>query len=642
MLVEIHLRLRSQRYVFSIYIAVPCCLLSTNIENLCIHRACHSVAVMAKGAPETSLSVDVSVTMDLPSFVPGSRVSAVITIRSDKSSTPALDPPLNRTRFAGRPKAPPTKVPTDTSSPSGSATLRGLGADEYALLDYVVCQVAGRWTTDRVWVAEHAHAPASADSLDHHAQPPLSAITPTVGGVPSLSSNPPSSKRRPWDAALDDANKVGGGGRLGHSGVIFRSQTLVVCEREQVPVGSRTSFAVQCVLPDEIPPSLRGAAVRYSYYLVVVVGVPGSSAPKSVRLPFRVVCARTSAPGGDSAPPISVPTPSSSGPVCNVFLEHVRSKPLSMSARLLKSAPPDDIEVALALSLNGRLTPYAADDEPWRALHALDDDALSLVRDTPRTISRAASDLANVADSFDDPETSASPLGPRSRRASNRRNAVPVYAITCGKDSIARMYLPKRRLVLGDNISAVFYFYADKPCLQLGARLEMQEIVKPKYSLGTKQESSQKGTIFRKVFGEHVEFVMMNRNTHVTFTIPYDAPASFSTDVCEIRWLIHFVFLIPQQSRKLRASRLAAGASGILTEGTVLDDHEATRLLGDLEIEPESSDEEVPGWEGGSWKGEDVEVLRWTLPLTVIGEPNSQWGTRSQGSLRVATSSVGK
>lgn len=580
------------------------------------------------GTGDRSHAVQVSVDMDSPSFVPGSRLSAVITVRCEIASPIATDPRTVRPRFTAPNRSPlPTVVP-NKSSPGTGAALRGLGADEYALVDYVVCEVSGRWTTDRAWVVPDAHAPASSTTLDLHSNPPLAAQVTSSATAPPVDLN---SVSRPWNAALDDANKVGGGGRLGHSGVIFRSPTLVACEREQVPVGSQTSFAVQCVLPDEIPPTLRGAAVRYSYALIVVMGLPGLSAPKSVRVPFRVVCARSGTSPSDEPVPVRVPTPISSGPICNLFLERVRSRPLMMAARLLKSAPPDDIEVALALSLNGRLTPYDANGEPWRASHALDEDSLSFVRE--------ATDMPSVGDDME--SSSPSSL----RRPFSKRNAVPVYSITRGKDSIARMYLPKRRLLLGDNISAVFYFQADKPCLQLGARLEMQEIVKAKYSLGTKQDvTSAKGTVFRKVYGEHGEFVSMNRNTHVTFSIPYDAPASFSTDVVEIRWLLHFVFLIPQDKRSRPPQHAPSAGS------TVLDDHEATRLLDQVEIEAESGsdEEELPGWSGGTWVGEnpatfkaiprgEVDVLRWTLPLQVMGEAYSQWGNRSHGRIRLET-----
>ena len=37
--------------------------------------------------------------------------------------------------------------------------------------------------------------------------------------------------------------------------------------------------------------------------------------------------------------------------------------PLKMSSSLLKSSTPDDIEIALALSMNGRLTDYKSDVE---------------------------------------------------------------------------------------------------------------------------------------------------------------------------------------------------------------------------------------------------------------------------------------
>ena len=585
--------------------------------------------------------IDVSVTMDSPSFVPGSRVSAIITIRSEHkqdNESGNISKHLSTTS---------PKLISTGLSPPGSATLRGLGTDEYTLIDYVVCEVSGRWITDRTLITPNAHNPVSSNSLDLHAQPPLPALKSSNSGNWSNfreTAQSSTRERRTWDAALDDANKIGGGGRLGYSGVIFRSQTLVVCEREQIPVGSQTSFSITCVLPDEIPPTLRGAAVRYSYNLIVVIGLPGFSTPKSIRVPFRVVLATSIPSNIDSSPPIVVPTPKSSGPVCNLFLEHVKIHALSMSANLLKSNPPDDIEVALALSLNGRLTPYAADDDVSRNSNSFDDDPLSFVRATPPTISRTASELADVVDEFDN---LASPNTMRARQSSLKRNAVPVYSITRGNDSLARMYLTKRRLMLGDNITAVFYFNSENPCLQLGARLEMHEIIKPKHSLSTQQgnDSPSKGTIFRKVYGEHGEFVMMNRNTHVTFSIPFDAPATFATDVVEIRWLIHFVFLIPQRDRKIRASPH-------LAESTVLDDHEATRLLGDLEIQPDSSDDdELPGWSGGVWAGEDpatfkaiprgktgdVEVLRWSLPLRVSGSPNSQWGTRSSRSLRFET-----
>lgn len=614
---------------------------------------------MAQGAAERAHNVEVSVMMNSPSFVSGSRVSAVITIRCERSGIPASasSTAIPSTAPANLRTSAQTKA-LRTSSP-GSAQLHGLGTDEYALLDYVVCEVAGRWTTDRAWVAADAHNASAPGILDLHAQPPLAAQvasrSPRLAPTSSLSStstmlagtgNDTPRARHAWDAALDDANKVGGGGRLGYAGIIFRSQTLVVCEREQVPLGSQTSFAVQCVLPDSIPPTLRGAAVRYSYALIVVVALPGSRAPKAVRVPFRVVCARSAAADGTSLL-IPVPTPADAGPIANRFLEKHRTRALSMSARLLKSTPPDDIEVALALSLNGRLTPYAADDELWRSPDSLDDDSLAFVRDAPPS-APSSSDINSAGTGVEGDDSAKS-----SRRSSFRRNAVPVYAITRGKDSIARMYLPRRRLLLGDNISAVFYFHSDKPCLQLGARLEVHEIVKPKYGLGTKQHSaSENGTMFRKVYGEHGEFVMMNRNTHVTFSIPYDAPASFSTDVVEVRWLIHFVFLISRQSRRLHASPLNATTSRTLAQSTVLDDDEASRLLDQLKIEHEDSyEDEVPGWEGGAWAGEDpstwkqiprgeVDVLRWTLPLHVQGEPNSQWGTRNHGSIRLET--IGK
>lgn len=545
------------------------------------------------------LSVSVTVHMHSPTFVPGSHVRATITLHAEQTSLHASLSSIH----------PTPQRPLITTSASATSTLATFPPDATAIADYVVCELSGRWSSDRSWVVSDAHPKASAKHLDNHAHPPLaSASTPRVVRV----KGDPNIGPYPWSGALADANAIGGGGRAGHSGIIFRSQPLVVCEREQIPAGSQVCFEVDVVLPDEVPPTLRGSAMRYTYALLVVVNFPDADAPRVVRVPFRVVSAGgTKDDMARATRVIQVPTMRGVGPFGNRFLHEKDVTALSMSAKLLKSAPPDDIEIALALSLNGRLTPYKSDADN-RTLEALDELALTSLKD-----------LSFIST-------------PKGWAGENEKNVISMYSITRGRFSIAKFYLTKRAHHLGDTVSAVFHFQGDKPCYRLGARLEAQEVIQPDFSIGQKsgtgEDPNMRGVIFRRVYGEHGEFVMSNRNTHVTFSIPHDAPPSFATKAVAVRWLIHFVFLTPRTAME---NDLQNGREG---------EAEVEPLLDALEISANGGADGDIGWEGGPWKGEDpknwthlpqknVDVLRWTLPIVVSGQPGSQWGTRSTGRL---------
>lgn len=581
-----------------------------------------------------AVSVSVQVTMGSPSFVPGSLVSATITLRADRSRLSSSSTTRNSRKQQVPPYHSSLSQPLSNSPAASSTSLAGFGTDASARADFVVCEVSGRWSSDRSWVKPYAHELPSGDTLDNHRSEPIAERS----HAQTLHSEEP----LPWSAALADANSVGGGGRPGHTGIIFRSQALVVCEREQIPVGSQVSFAMRCVLPDSIPPTLRGTAMRYTYALVVVVSFPGCAAPKVIRVPFRVVSAGGTAVDHERAVEvIPVPTPRTVGPSVNRFLEEREATALNLSASLLKSAPPDDIEIALALSLNGRLTSYKADVDQHKGQDDFHDGALSFIRDSTSMTTPKSNDVKTS----DDDGTGAGDhrINGRRLKSTRKKNAIPVYGIAHGKEPVARMYLSKRAHHLGDTISAIFHFTGNRPCYRVGARLEAQEVIRRDFAVGQKQVSAQDvghpDVIFRKVYGEHGEFVMSNRNTHVTFSIPHDAPVSFSTSVVTVRWLIHFVFLIPRSDDR---DPVAGAETEMLGEEGA---HEIKPLLDQLRIsENGRAHSEGGGWEGGTWSGDDpsnrthlpqrsVDVLRWTLPIVVSGRAGSQWGTCSTGKL---------
>jgi hypothetical protein len=664
-----------------------------------------------------------SVRLHAPVFPAGSRLSATITLSRPSKST--ID-----------------------HSGEGS----GDGTDGGTLrVAYVVAQVAGRWVSDRSWLRPAAHAPPRGDGLS---LPP-----PAV-----LDLHAPAGHA--WDAALDDAFHAGGGfaaaaaAANGHAGVIFRSAALPVCVDEPLPPGARTAFDVACVLPDPVPATFRGTAMRYSYSLLVVVAPADPlAAPHILRVPFRVVPrdedpdvvlrpanepATTASSNGLAQSPsgpaphparrpaliIAVPTPRDTGPAPSRFLEAAPASALSMTVSRAKNPAPTDIEFALAVSQNGRLTPYRTDEELWKhgSTGGDDDSALSLIRyipplaetttgdPTPGSVADIAphivSSAAHSAKGLGVSSIQSPPLTPKFAavhsssatvkstdpnaelindipNAQRKSHALPVYQISRESRALARVYLSKRVHHLGETITAVCDFLgpASSRVYRLNARLECQEVIQPAHALGTKNGlPPARGLVFRKVYGEHGEFVMLNHNTHVTFSIPYDAPVTFATTVVEIRWFLHFVFLIPKSSafpeRSSTSSSCAAGRSGDAVEDSKISrqvdadteadsttplrpgcasmdgigstlpmpaDRDEAVANGDLHrIDTEQhhgaklcdfdGEQETPEWLGGDWRGNDpnawarilpareTEALHWALPLVVMSRQGSQWG----------------
>jgi hypothetical protein len=660
------------------------------------------------------MSAAVSVRLHAPVFPAGGRLSATITL--SRPSKPSIGP-------SGR----------DSGAGANGGIVR---------VPYVVAQVAGRWVSDRAWLRPAAHA-----------RPPGDGLSATASAI--LDLHAPAGD--PWDGALDDAFHAGGGfaaaaaAAHGHAGVIFRSAALPVCADEPLPPGARTAFDVACVLPDPVPATFRGTAMRYSYALLVVVApTDPSAAPHILRVPFRVVprdedpdvmppsakepTSTTSSNGHTQSSPssaphplrrpaliIPVPTPCDTGPAPSKFLEAAPASALSMTVSRAKNPAPTDIEFALAVSLNGRLTPYRTDEELWKhgSSGGDDDSALSLIRYVPPLLETTAGEPAPGSASETAPKTVSAmahsskglggssdiaiqspPLTPKfaavhassattnsnkptsgdnisdDRNSRNRSYAPPLYQISRESRALARVYLSKRVHHLGETITAVCDFLgpASSGVYRLNARLECQEVIQPAHALGTtKGQAAARGLVFRKVYGEHGEFVMLNHNTHVTFSIPYDAPVTFATAVVEIRWFLHFVFLIPKSSAILeRSSTLSSfGTSrsdeavadsstcqqgGTDTEAdassplpTVVAEIDGVVVNGDskridteqhhgAELRKSYGEQDTPEWLGGDWRGNDpnawaqilpareTEALHWALPLVVMCRQGSQWG----------------
>lgn len=619
--------------------------------------------------PSPPMRIAVKVMMDAPSFHPGAVVSATVSLHA-KHNVPFQSSQSLR--------IPPTLRPTLAFSASTTPTVGAFAHPGVARVEYVIVELSGRWNSDRAWVVPDAHAQANPSiHLDNHTKAPISTSASQTVKVTAVD---PKLDPYPWSVVLADANAIGGGGRTGHSGIIFRSQPLVVCEDEQIPAESEINFAISAVLPDSIPPTLRGSSMRYVYALLVVVKFPGDPMPRQVRVPFRVLPTAAPSLGRYSYinQPIAVPTPRDVGPRPNRFLQSDEATALSMSCRLLKSTPPDDIEIALALSMNGRLTDYNADVEQRRFAGDVRDSSLvPISQNISPTVRPSGLDLSS---SLTDDGSFA-----------HKADGLCVYSVSRGPAHVARLYMSKRVHHLGDSVSIMFHFQDDSPCYRIGARLEAQEVVNAKFSFGHEHVSTaieasmaiaaagasdspsevfpygsnvggnyaddgtavvpHDGVVFRKDYGEYGEVVTATRNTEVTFSIPHDAPASFSTGAVSIRWLIQFMFIVPK-AKSLGGSQ--EGAVDCTNQKRIRNSKfdDENREYDSDEITPLSElkgngcvpGKEDDGWRGGPWAGEnpqkwkhlpeeDVDVLKWTLPIVVSGQPDSQWGTRSAAEI---------
>lgn len=596
------------------------------------------------------MNVAVGVRLHEPCFAAGSQLVATVALsRSDASH----DVEHSAQSVSSE------KVNALTDSVSDSATGRGLSFPTSLLsfrpvlarsdpsarapqtIDFVVAQVTGRWTADRSWIRPGAHNDAVRNEdrnefLDAH-----------------------DTTDAPWDSALADANHIGGGGRVGYSGLVFRSRALVICRSEPIPPGVDTSFTVRCVLPDNIPATFRGTGMRYGYTLVVAAAMPGAT-PQCLRVPFRVVPSEAAVIGRPLSNPIPVPTPAKIGPLRSRFLEESPLAPLAMSAELNKNSATSDIEIALAMSANGRLTPFRTDEEMWQSgSSALEDDSeLSLIRHLPP-------DAAAGHDGQSTPQRSTTGTNREVQRGRARgRTTIPMYQISRGPQFIARMFMHRKVHYLGDTLTATFDFRGNAArCYRIDARLECQEIVRSEHAVNrASQPQMENEATFRKIYGEHGEFIQFSHNTHVTFSIPHDAPVSFATEVIEVKWLMHFMFLVEkmQTGEPFSSTNGTNGGTNesngahdpLLSHSSTPVDEQQTRtgrIAGDAargSVQAIPSD--IRGWEGGEWRGDDpnvwpqipartCDVLRWTLPLTVTGHENRKWGRCPSMQLNLIT-----
>ncbi|KAA8496034.1 hypothetical protein FVE85_2189 [Porphyridium purpureum] len=490
-------------------------------------------------------------------------------------------------------------------------------------VEMVAAEILGRWGADRAWIAPNGHgsfdrnAVLSSGGMNGSRESGINSPMRAPLGGDNLDGKSPA-----WREALDDIALTGKEGDP-YCGFIFRSQPHVIATRETVGLGSQVSFRVHCLLPNSIPPTFRGVAMRYTYSLSLVVVLNGGL-PKTLRVPFRVlVPGMHDASGSPQLKMIPVPLALPAFRVPNLLLESTHPSPLQLVSQPLNFAGDhENLQEMIAVSLNGRLSAYRTDAELWKN-NLLDDSQSSIAAELEAEMRARRSSVLPRKSSGGDGESEvasqksgnvagqigqglSAPMPPAGELAPPRSS--PVYRISFGSKLLVLIHLVDRMHRLGDTLGAVLdYSQASWPCHKVEARLEVQEVLLPKKARGSKEGRavSGEGVMFRRTYGEFVEKALNCESTHFLCGIPHDAPVSFSTDVVAVRWFMHFKFWTPSE----------ATVAALVRQGAATG-NEGVHSLG------AASQDILPGVErlfveDQHFQEQNMEVLSWSLPIHV-------------------------
>ncbi|CAM6038986.1 unnamed protein product [Sphagnum compactum] len=94
----------------------------------------------------------------------------------------------------------------------------------------------------------------------------------------------------------------------------------------------------------------------------------------------------------------------------------------------------------------------------------------------------------------------------------------------------------------GDMVAGTLQFFHDegpRRCLEVSAVLETREVLNPSSVHPSRKNSST----ITKVQSEYYEVVCDMTNTHFVFSVPMDGPPSFSTPLLTVQWILRFEFV---------------------------------------------------------------------------------------------------
>ncbi|KAI9019984.1 Rgp1-domain-containing protein [Phycomyces nitens] len=339
---------------------------------------------------------------------------------------------------------------------------------------------------------------------------------------------------------------LGGGGLLGakpeaHSKIdtrttpVFSTPPSVLFVDLDLAPGETKKFSYKHKLPNDIPPSHRGKAIRFNYYLVVGTQRLNSLTPgqvQVVQIPFRVlnhVSEDGSRPVYDLMNPVVI------------YKDEAIVDTISDEPKKTKATKPS----------------RKAGDKAREGFLDYVDELLenSAKNASVHEITRRESDA------YDEPSTDQEGTdGQESRRMSGKTCAQIVSRVTNGSrkamydicknnQRVAQLHLIKTAYRLGEPVMGVLDFQgAALPTFEVSILLESSEIVEPSIALRQPQHITR---ISRRCHAEHHSFCLGHRRLAFSLPIPATSSPEFQTTGVKLQYYLKFEFITSNGSNPL-------------------------------------------------------------------------------------------
>ncbi|KAG0177133.1 hypothetical protein DFQ29_005196 [Apophysomyces sp. BC1021] len=353
----------------------------------------------------------------------------------------------------------------------------------------------------------------------------------------------------------------GGGGLLakpdGHSKIdtrttpVFSTPPSILFVDLELTPGETKKFSYKLKLPNDIPPSHRGKAIRFNYYLVVGTqrssSIPSGSQGHIVQIPFRVlnhVSGRLNLSSFDNLFVIDKSKiEDGSRPIYDLMNPVVIYK----DEAIIEGFTDDDFKKpkAPARRISKSANNKARDEFSKYVNELLDNSDTS-----DHEATRRESDAYEEQDMDDEmAEEGNALLGKTcaqivSRVANTSRKAM--YDICKNNQRVAQLHLIKTAHRLGEPVIGLLDFGgAALSTFEVSVLLESNEIVEPSIAL---RQPHQIARVSRKCHAEHHSFCLGHRQLAFSLPIPAIASPEFQTTGVKLQYYLKFEFITSTQN----------------------------------------------------------------------------------------------
>ncbi|PWW77556.1 Rgp1-domain-containing protein [Tuber magnatum] len=330
--------------------------------------------------------------------------------------------------------------------------------------------------------------------------------------------------------------------------ILSTPQSILFVDLRLSPGESR-SYTYSFPLPEALPPTHRGKAIKVVYNLVIGTQRPGKGVqqPKVVEIPFRVfphVHANGSLLAHDLMSPIVLLRDEA---MIACIDDQTLTPPAAPSPPKEAAQQESSLEGFLSYvdSLlapeDGTLTPNSLDI--LSPSIPISSKRFSIMEEPQITSSRDAIEMAILR----------GPGGSSGGRCS-------IFEIARNKRKVATLTLARPAYKLGETITAVVDFSNAKvPCYHITAVLETSETVAPSIAL---RSASSIYRATRKLHFQHSRSTLFSKRVVFTPTIPTSATPEFSTSGVSCAWALRLEFVTPAQSLTAAIAGGGGGADG--------------------------------------------------------------------------------